>query len=117
VPRRHRLCWCRASDENIIRILISTDNHVGYLERDPLRGNDSFVAFEEVLATARDKKVGPRVACAEGAAPPRAQLEPPHARCHVVRVLSRASRRWTSCCSRATSSTRASPAGTPSSGG
>ena len=36
-----------------MRIIVSTDNHVGYLERDPLRGSDSFLAFEEVLATAR----------------------------------------------------------------
>lgn len=37
------------SDSSEFRILISTDNHVGYKENDRIRGNDSFLAFEEVL--------------------------------------------------------------------
>jgi hypothetical protein len=37
--------------------MISTDNHIGFMERDPVRGSDSFLAFEEVLATARAKGV------------------------------------------------------------
>ncbi|KAI5362669.1 putative DNA double-strand break repair protein Mre11 [Septoria linicola] len=39
-----------------IRILVSTDNHVGYNERDPVRGNDSWQTFDEImqLAKARD---------------------------------------------------------------
>ena len=40
-------------DEDTIRILVSTDNHLGYAERDPIRGNDSFAAFEEVLLLAK----------------------------------------------------------------
>ena len=36
-------------DEDTIRILLSTDNHVGYMEHDPVRGLDSFAALEEVL--------------------------------------------------------------------
>lgn len=32
---------------------MSSDNHLGYAERDPVRGDDSFAAFEEVLARAR----------------------------------------------------------------
>jgi double-strand break repair protein MRE11 len=37
-------------DEDTLRIMISTDNHLGYCERDPgARGLDSFAAFEEVL--------------------------------------------------------------------
>lgn len=44
-------------DENTLRILLSTDNHLGYLERDPVRGNDSFSALEEVLHLARSHKV------------------------------------------------------------
>lgn len=40
-------------DENTLRILLSTDNHLGYAERDPVRGNDSFAAFEEVLYLAK----------------------------------------------------------------
>jgi double-strand break repair protein MRE11 len=40
-----------------MKILISSDNHVGYLEKDPLRGSDSFDSFEEVLQTALQQKV------------------------------------------------------------
>ncbi len=40
-------------DENTLRVLLSTDNHLGYLEKDPIRGNDSFAALEEVLSLAR----------------------------------------------------------------
>lgn len=43
-------------DENTLRTLLSTDNHLGYLERDPIRGNDSFAALEEVLSIARSNK-------------------------------------------------------------
>ena len=39
-------------EEDIIKILVSSDNHVGFLERDPIRGEDSFLAFEEVLGLA-----------------------------------------------------------------
>ena len=39
-----------------MRIVISTDNHLGFQERDPVRSNDSFAAFEEVLITAKTKK-------------------------------------------------------------
>ena len=44
-------------DDNIVRILVATDNHLGFLEKDPIRGDDSFASFEEILATARNKKV------------------------------------------------------------
>ena len=37
--------------------MITTDSHLGYQEKDPLRGEDSFVAFEEVFRQARDQKV------------------------------------------------------------
>ena len=40
-------------DENTLRIMLSTDNHLGYNERDPVRGGDSFAAFEEVLYLAK----------------------------------------------------------------
>jgi len=43
-------------DEDTLRVLISTDNHLGYAERDPIRGLDSFAAFEEVLALAKRHK-------------------------------------------------------------
>jgi double-strand break repair protein MRE11 len=44
-------------DENTLRILVSTDNHLGYAERDGVRGNDSFAALEEVLYLAKHYQV------------------------------------------------------------
>ncbi|KAF9970070.1 Double-strand break repair protein mre11a [Actinomortierella ambigua] len=44
-------------DEDTFKILVATDNHLGYLEKDPVRGNDSFAAFEEVLKLAADSEV------------------------------------------------------------
>ena len=44
-------------DDEIIRIMVTTDNHLGVYERDPVRSNDCYAAFEEVLVTAREKKV------------------------------------------------------------
>ena len=41
-----------AAEDDIIKILVSSDNHIGFLERDPIRGEDSFLAFEEVLGLA-----------------------------------------------------------------
>ena len=41
------------NDEDTLRLMISTDNHLGYSERDPVRGMDSFAAFEEVLYLAK----------------------------------------------------------------
>ena len=43
-------------DDDIIRILVSTDNHLGVFEKDPIRADDSYAAFEEVLITAKKKK-------------------------------------------------------------
>lgn len=37
---------------NIFRIFIATDTHLGHKEKDPVRGNDSFVVFEEILRLA-----------------------------------------------------------------
>ncbi|KAG5501537.1 hypothetical protein JKF63_03366 [Porcisia hertigi] len=39
--------------ENTFKILLTTDNHLGFAERDPRRGDDSFTTFEEVLRAAR----------------------------------------------------------------
>lgn len=44
-------------NDDIIRFLVSTDNHLGVHERDPIRCDDSFAAFEEVLLTAVERKV------------------------------------------------------------
>ncbi|OJI96629.1 hypothetical protein ASPVEDRAFT_182449 [Aspergillus versicolor CBS 583.65] len=40
-----------------IRILVSTDNHVGYNERDPIRGDDSWRSFHEVMCLAKERDV------------------------------------------------------------
>jgi metallophosphoesterase superfamily enzyme len=45
------------SEEDIVRVMVSTDNHLGFEERNAARAGDSFAAFEEVLTVAREKKV------------------------------------------------------------
>ncbi|KAE8357044.1 Mre11 DNA-binding presumed domain-containing protein [Aspergillus coremiiformis] len=44
-------------DAETIRVLVSTDNHVGYNERDPIRGDDSWKSFHEVMCLARERDV------------------------------------------------------------
>ncbi|QLG71157.1 hypothetical protein HG535_0B01950 [Zygotorulaspora mrakii] len=44
-------------DENTIRILITTDNHVGYNENEPITGNDSWKTFQEIMMIAKNNKV------------------------------------------------------------
>ena len=43
--------------EDTFEILITTDNHMGFSEKDPVVGNDSFEAFEECLQIANDRNV------------------------------------------------------------
>ncbi|KAJ5239015.1 Mre11 DNA-binding [Penicillium chermesinum] len=45
------------NEAETIRILISTDNHVGYNERDPIRGDDSWKTFHEIMTLAKDRDV------------------------------------------------------------
>lgn len=45
------------SAADTIKILVSTDNHVGYNERDPIRGDDSWKSFDEVMTLARERDV------------------------------------------------------------
>ncbi|KAL8696206.1 MAG: hypothetical protein Q9224_002915 [Gallowayella concinna] len=40
-----------------IRILVATDSHVGYNERDHIRGDDSWKSFHEVMCLAKNKDV------------------------------------------------------------
>jgi len=40
-----------------IRILVATDSHVGYEERDPVRKDDSWKSFDEVMRMAKDQDV------------------------------------------------------------
>ena len=44
-------------DENVIKIMIATDNHLGYGEKYPDRKDDSFIAFNEILQLAKDNDV------------------------------------------------------------
>nr|APZ84319.1 double strand break repair nuclease MRE11A [Zea mays subsp. mexicana] len=44
-------------DVNTLRILVATDCHLGYMEKDEIRRFDSFQAFEEICALADKNKV------------------------------------------------------------
>ncbi|DAZ97502.1 TPA: hypothetical protein N0F65_009770 [Lagenidium giganteum] len=44
-------------DADTLRVLLSTDNHLGYCEKDPVRGEDSFRAFQEILRLAQAQHV------------------------------------------------------------
>ncbi|GAB0089621.1 Double-strand break repair protein [Sergentomyia squamirostris] len=43
--------------KDVIKILVTTDNHLGYGEKDSIRGDDSFLAFEECLQQAQAHNV------------------------------------------------------------
>ena len=45
------------SDPDTIRILIASDMHLGYAEKDPIRGDDSFNTFEEIFIKANEHQV------------------------------------------------------------
>lgn len=47
----------QCSEDDMVNIVVSTDNHVGFMEKDPVRRDDSFHAFEEVLVKAKENKV------------------------------------------------------------
>lgn len=42
-----------------IRILVATDSHVGFEERDPIRKDDSWKSFNEVMCLAKAQDVRP----------------------------------------------------------
>ncbi|RLN37193.1 hypothetical protein BBJ28_00011966 [Nothophytophthora sp. Chile5] len=44
------------NDADTLRVLLSTDNHLGYAERDPVRGGDSFRTFREILQLAQSER-------------------------------------------------------------
>ncbi|KAI5125609.1 double-strand break repair protein MRE11 [Nematocida parisii] len=48
-----------------LRILVTTDNHLGFAERDPVRGEDSFRAFEEVFTHARETRADCILICGD----------------------------------------------------
>ncbi|KAH0625191.1 hypothetical protein JD844_033412, partial [Phrynosoma platyrhinos] len=41
-------------EKDTFKILVATDIHLGYLEKDAARGNDTFVTFGEILKLAQD---------------------------------------------------------------
>eukprot|EP00052_Salpingoeca_macrocollata_P023144 m.202966 g.202966 ORF g.202966 m.202966 type:complete len:723 (-) comp21968_c0_seq5:183-2351(-) len=43
--------------ENVITILVASDLHLGYMEKDAVRGNDTIVSFEEILEIATERQV------------------------------------------------------------
>lgn len=42
---------------NTLRVLIATDCHLGYMEKDEIRRFDSFQAFEEICSIAEQREV------------------------------------------------------------
>ncbi|XP_030193234.1 double-strand break repair protein MRE11 isoform X1 [Gadus morhua] len=44
-------------DEDTFKILIATDIHLGFLEKDAIRGDDTFTTLEEILQCARTNQV------------------------------------------------------------
>ncbi|XP_043114338.1 double-strand break repair protein MRE11 isoform X1 [Puntigrus tetrazona] len=44
-------------DEDTFKILIATDIHLGYLEKDAIRGNDTFITFDEIMKQAVQNEV------------------------------------------------------------
>lgn len=49
----------REENSNMLRILVATDCHLGYMEKDEIRRHDSFQAFEEICSIAEQKQVQP----------------------------------------------------------
>ncbi|XP_076897890.1 double-strand break repair protein MRE11-like [Bidens hawaiensis] len=47
----------REDTSNTVRVLVATDCHLGYMEKDEVRRHDSFQAFEEICSIAEQKKV------------------------------------------------------------
>jgi hypothetical protein len=93
----------------VINILVASDLHLGYLEKDPIRGEDSFVTFNEVFQIANERKVRRRL--------PRPNANPnlvpqgsttAHGSRHSPRQRVATHRRLIWCCSRAISSTTTS---------
>lgn len=46
-----------AEEQDVIKILVTTDNHVGFMEHDPVRGQDALNSFREALHIAQEEKV------------------------------------------------------------
>ena len=46
-----------ADGQSCFRILLATDNHIGYAEKDPVRGQDAVNTFREILELAKEAEV------------------------------------------------------------
>ncbi|XP_065738185.1 double-strand break repair protein MRE11 [Phocoena phocoena] len=44
-------------DENTFKVLVATDIHLGFMEKDAVRGNDTFVTLDEILRLAQENDV------------------------------------------------------------
>ncbi|KAM4859227.1 double-strand break repair protein MRE11 [Thomomys bottae] len=44
-------------DENTFKILVATDIHLGFMEKDAVRGHDTFVTLDEILRLAQENEV------------------------------------------------------------
>jgi double-strand break repair protein MRE11 len=44
-------------NDSLFRIMVATDNHLGFLEHDQIRGDDSFYAFEEICKVSKSENV------------------------------------------------------------
>lgn len=44
-------------DEDTFKILVATDIHLGFMEKDAVRGNDTFVTLDEILRLAQENEV------------------------------------------------------------
>ncbi|CAI0375851.1 unnamed protein product [Linum tenue] len=49
--------FSREDNSNTLRVLVATDCHLGYMEKDEVRRHDSFLAFEEICKIADEKQV------------------------------------------------------------
>lgn len=47
----------REENSDVLRVLVATDCHLGYMEKDEIRRHDSFQSFEEICSIAEQKKV------------------------------------------------------------
>lgn len=56
----------RRDEEDTFKILLATDIHLGYLEKDAIRGNDSYNTMDEILSYAKAKQVGECVLGSDG---------------------------------------------------
>lgn len=41
-----------AVPQDTVKVMLASDNHIGYMERDPVRGQDAINTFQEILQLA-----------------------------------------------------------------